>query len=289
MERALIKDDVLCLEFLSGIIVHGNYVMESFSDLESLQLPVSWNTSWVRGATSADGPIPLPGPYLVSGGRYWDVHRLYEDSINSFTLPFRPITPNNKKLSRLFIQGTNHTARSVAVPSRLRTEKSSTFPLSGMRITVKDMFQIEGFRNSLGSRAYLDLYPPAASTAPAIQKLVESGAVVLGFTQLCSMVGTTDPTQCIDFQAPFNPRGDGYQSPSGGSNGQPAAIAAYGWLDIAIGSDCESRFCDMNKFNRKYLATVSGRMPAQANGCFSLRPTCGALSTEGMWSGAPYI
>lgn len=53
------------------------------------------------------------------------------------------------------------------------------------------------------------------------------------------MVGTTDPTQFIDFQAPFNPRGDGYQSPSGGSSGQPSAIAACEWLDIAISSDCE--------------------------------------------------
>lgn len=34
-------------------------------------------------------------------------------------------------------------------------------------------------------------------------------------------------------------------------------------------------------------ATFSGRMPAQANGCFSLRPTVGALPTEGMWSGVP--
>ncbi|EED16521.1 hypothetical protein TSTA_016010 [Talaromyces stipitatus ATCC 10500] len=34
-------------------------------------------------------------------------------------------------------------------------------------------------------------------------------------------------------------------------------------------------------------ATISGRMPAQVNGCFSMRPTCGMISTEGMWSGAP--
>lgn len=37
----------------------------------------------------------------------------------------------------------------------------------------------------------------------------------------------------------------------------------------------------------RVIATISGRMPAQINGCFSMRPSCGMISTEGMWSGAP--
>jgi hypothetical protein len=241
VDIALRTDDVFCLEFLSGIVFSRDLDGEDLSDLVSLKLPDSWNTSWIRSIIASNGNAPLPGPYLLNRGRYWDVYRLYDDSINAFTTAFRPTTLQQEKLSGLTIQSTHHTTRSIAVPSRLRTKKSPTFPLSGMRITVKDMFQIEGFRTSLGSRAYLDLYSPAPHTAPAIQKLIERGAVVLGLTQLCSMVGTTEPTQCIDFQAPFNPRGDGYQSPSGGSSGQPAAIAAYEWLDIAIGSDCESK------------------------------------------------
>ena len=81
------------------------------------------------------------------------------------------------------------------------------------------------------------------------------------------MVGKTEPTQTIDHLAPFNPRADGFQSPSGGSSGQPSAVATYDWLDIAVGSD----------------STASSRLPAQANGCFSLRPTHGSVSIEGMW------
>ena len=46
-----------------------------------------------------------------------------------------------------------------------------------------------------------------------------------------------DPTEAVDFQAPYNPRGDGYQSPVGSSSGSAAAIAAYDWLDFTIGSD----------------------------------------------------
>ncbi|TAQ89905.1 hypothetical protein B7494_g1791 [Chlorociboria aeruginascens] len=233
VDIALRTDDVFCHEFLSGIVFSGG----DLSDLVSFKPPASWNTSWTRYIRVSNNDAPLPGPYLLNRGRYWDVYRLYDDSINAFTTAFRPTNLQQEKLLGLTIQRTYHTSRSIAVPSRLRTKESPTVPLSGMRITVKDMFQIKGFRTSLGSRAYLDLYPPASRTAPAIQKLIGSGAIVLGLTQLCSMVGTTEPTQCIDFQAPFNPRGDGYQSPSGGSNGQPSAIAAYEWLDIAIGSD----------------------------------------------------
>jgi Amidase len=241
VDIALRTDDVFCLDFLSGIVFSGDLERGGLPNLASLKLPDSWNTSWTHLIIASNGNSPLPGPYLLNGGRYWDVYRLYDDSINAFTTAFRPTNLQREKLTGLTIQSNYHTIRSIAVPSRLRRKMSPTLPLSGMRITVKDMFQIEGFRTSLGSRAYLALYPPAPQTAPAIQRLIECGAVVLGLTQLCSMVGTTEPTQYIDFQAPFNPRGDGYQSPPGGSSGQPAAIAAYEWLDIAIGSDCESK------------------------------------------------
>ena len=37
--------------------------------------------------------------------------------------------------------------------------------------------------------------------------------------------------------SPWSPRADGFQSSGGSSNGSGAAIGAYEWLDIAIGSD----------------------------------------------------
>ena len=45
------------------------------------------------------------------------------------------------------------------------------------------------------------------------------------------------PTQSVDYQAQFNPRGDGYLITGGSSGGSAAAIAAYDWLDLAICSD----------------------------------------------------
>lgn len=128
----------------------------------------------------------------------------------------------------------------VTVASRVQRLEPSRKPLAGVRITVKDMFDVKGFTTSLGSREYLALSKPATETAPAIQKLIDQGAEIVGLSKMCSMVLLQHPPHCVDFAAPFNPRGDGYQSPSGGNSGQAAAIAAYEWLDIAVGTDCKA-------------------------------------------------
>jgi Asp-tRNA(Asn)/Glu-tRNA(Gln) amidotransferase A subunit family amidase len=72
--------------------------------------------------------------------------------------------------------------------------------------------------------------------------------------------------EATDYHAPFNPRGDGYQSPAGSSSGSAAAIAAYDWLDFTIAED----------------TTGSGRRPAAANGCFQYRPTHDLVDLTGM-------
>lgn len=61
----------------------------------------------------------------------------------------------------------------------------------------------------------------------------------------------------VDYPTAFNPRGDGYQSPAGSSSGSAAAVAAYDWLDCALGTDTSG----------------SGRRPAIANGVWQFRPS----------------
>ena len=127
----------------------------------------------------------------------------------------------------------------IAVPSRLRNFTYPMKPLASPRIAVKDVFQIQGIRTSLCNRSCYELYPPATKTAECIKLLTEAGANIVGTTKLASFAATEEPLECVDFQAPWNPRADGYQSPAGSSSGSGAAIAAYPWLDIAIGSDSE--------------------------------------------------
>ena len=123
------------------------------------------------------------------------------------------------------------------MPSRLRFTTSSDAPLAGLRVAVKGNFNLQGLRTSLCNQAYLNTYPPCDKTAKCIQQVVDAGATLVGTTKLASFAATEEPTQCIDYQAPWNPRADGYQSPAGSSSGSGAAIGAYDWLDIAIGSD----------------------------------------------------
>ena len=113
--------------------------------------------------------------------------------------------------------------------------------MAGTRIFVKDMFDIGGLRTSVGNRKFFDLYPPCTETASAIQRLIDAGAEILGKSKLNSFAAREEPTESVDYQAPFNPRGYGYQSPAGSSSGSAAAVASYAWLDFAIGSDSESQ------------------------------------------------
>ena len=99
---------------------------------------------------------------------------------------------------------------------------------------------MKGLPSSLCNRAFADTCLPAFETAKTIQRLVEAGAYIVGMTKLSSMLSKEDPNEAIDYQAPFNPRGDGYQSSAGSCGGSAAAIASYGWLDFAIGSDSRS-------------------------------------------------
>ena len=102
---------------------------------------------------------------------------------------------------------------------------------------MKDIFEIQNVRTSVCNKAYYELHAPPTKTAACVELLSEAGAVVVGTTKLASFAATEEPIECIDYQAPWNPRADGYQSPAGSSSGSGAAVAAYPWLDITIGSD----------------------------------------------------
>jgi Asp-tRNA(Asn)/Glu-tRNA(Gln) amidotransferase A subunit family amidase len=112
---------------------------------------------------------------------------------------------------------------------------------------------------------------------------VDAGAIIVGKVKLQAMIMREEPLECVEFTAPFNPRADGYQVPSGSSHASAASIGSYDWLDFSLGSD------SLYPENAKYatstdmiLANGSGRKPASYNGCFSIRPSTGIVNTEGV-------
>lgn len=74
------------------------------------------------------------------------------------------------------------------------------------------------------------------------------------------------PRKLLISRAPFNRRGDGYQSSAGSYCGSAAAAATYDWLDFAIETE----------------TTGIGRRPALVNGFFQMRPTYDAAYLDGI-------
>jgi Asp-tRNA(Asn)/Glu-tRNA(Gln) amidotransferase A subunit family amidase len=123
------------------------------------------------------------------------------------------------------------------VPSRCYFKPSKSRPLDGARITVKDNIDIAGHKTSLCNRAWQELYPPSSKNAHCVQVLIDAGAIIVGKAKLMAMIMREEPLECVEFTAPFNPRGDRYQISSGSSHGSAAGVASYDWLDFSIGSD----------------------------------------------------
>ncbi|KAL8682696.1 MAG: hypothetical protein Q9186_001292 [Xanthomendoza sp. 1 TL-2023] len=109
---------------------------------------------------------------------------------------------------------------------------------------VKDNIDIAGHKTTLCNRAWIDLYPAKTKNAACIQVLLDAGAVVVCKVKLQAMIMREEPLECVEFTAPFNPRADGYQVPSGSSHGSAAGIGSYDWLDFSIGSDTQTRLID---------------------------------------------
>lgn len=102
---------------------------------------------------------------------------------------------------------------------------------------MKDNIDIAGHKTTLCNRAWIQLYPVKSKNAACVQKLIEAGAVIVGKVKLQAMIMREEPLECVEFIAPFNPRADGYQVPSGSSHASAAGIGSYDWLDFSLVSD----------------------------------------------------
>ncbi|KAJ3037698.1 hypothetical protein HDV00_001420 [Rhizophlyctis rosea] len=262
-------DDVFNSGFLGAIYIKydGNAKKPSIASISSLGK--KYNTKLIFTSSSyksntAKLTKDLPtGPYFldVKSGEIYQAYRLYSDEQQAFVYGTIP-TPTKGSFSILnaHIDGA-HTA-TVGVPSRLYYTKTKNQPLAGYRLAVKDIYDVKGLKTGCGNRAYYQLYDPKSKTAPAVQKLIDAGAIVIGKTKTSQFANGESPTSdWVDLHSPFNPRGEGYQNPSSSSSGSGASMAAYDWLDIAIGSDTGG----------------SMRGPAGSNGLFGNRPSHGAV------------
>ncbi|KAF4960838.1 hypothetical protein FGADI_671 [Fusarium gaditjirri] len=205
------------------------------------------------------------GPYFLDPyrGSLHQVYRLYDDFSGSFLESL--VQSPDGTFQTLSAHAPGSSSLTIGVPSRLYFTRTKEKPLAGVRVGVKDLYDLNGVKSSRGNRAWYNLYPAANKTAPAIQNLIDAGAVIVGTQKLSQFANGENPTaDWVSYLAPFNPRGDGYQGPSSSSSGAGASVASYPWLDLAVGSDTGG----------------SIRGPAGVSGVFGNRPTHGLVSLD---------
>lgn len=214
------------------------------------------------------------GPYFLEAmtGNLHMVYRLYSDTAGAFTQGLLQ-TPSGTFQS-LSAQIDGSADLTIGVPSRLYYTPSIDKPLAGVRVGIKDIYDLAGVKKSDGNRAYYNLYPAANESAVTVQRLIDAGAIIVGHQKTSQFAnGETATADWVDYLEPFNPRGDGYQDTSSSSAGAGASIGSYPWLDIALGSDTGG----------------SIRGPAAAQGLFGSRPSWGLVSLDGVMPLSPVL
>lgn len=134
-------------------------------------------------------------------------------------------------------------------------------PLAGVPIAVKNLVDVEGLPTRAGSKIRRDA-PPAIADAPALAKLVEAGAMLLGTLNMDEFAFGFVTENSHDGNT-HNPH-DLTRS-AGGSSGGSAASVAAGFAAVTLGSDTNG----------------SIRIPSSFCGVFGLKPTYGRIDRTG--------
>ena len=249
----LLNSPVIFIQYDSSTL-SPKYVLNS-----TVSIAGSNQTSTVSVLHTAESaPIP-PGPYfLTSDSALYQPYRIYADTSGAFTQPLTPAAGTPGVFSALPATVPGIDSPGVAVPSRLYYTKTPEKPLAGVRTGIKDIYDVAGVKTSDGNRAFYGLYPPRTVNAVPVQRLVDAGAILVGKMKTSQFAnGETATDDWVDFHAPFNPRGDGYQDPSSSSSGPGSGAGSYPWLDLTLGSDTGG----------------SIRGPSQVQGLFGNRPS----------------
>ena len=135
-----------------------------------------------------------------------------------------------------------------------------TLPLYGVPFGVKDSIDVEGVPTTLSCPDYAYV---ASATAPAVQRLLDAGALYVGKTNLDQFATGLNGTR-----TPYTvPRSVfGRNMISGGSSSGSALAVALGQVPFAVATDTAG----------------SGRVPAALNGVVGYKPSRGLISTVGL-------
>lgn len=138
--------------------------------------------------------------------------------------------------------------------------RAKTFrgPFHGVPAGIKDLFLVDGYKTQRGSKLYVDSV--ATETAPSVERLLASGAVMVGKTttpELGWKAASNSPLYGVT-RNPWD-----LSKTAGGSSSGSAVAVADGTVPLTLGSD----------------GGGSMRVPASFCGIFSLKPTLARVPT----------
>jgi fatty acid amide hydrolase 2 len=155
-------------------------------------------------------------------------------------------------------------ARAQEVDARVATAGANEElpPLLGVPCTVKEVFAVAGLPHTAGLVARRDVR--ASATAPAAQRLLDAGAILLGLSNTAELAAffETDNRVYGRTSNPYDPR-----RTAGGSSGGCGAAVGSGGSPIGLGTD----------------GGGSIRVPAFCCGVFGHKPSLGLVPHTGLF------
>jgi amidase len=192
-----------------------------------------------------------------------DALRRKEISSGELTeLLFARIDAVNPRLNAVIDQRREAARAEAAAADAATARGEAVGPLHGVPVTIKESFDVAGMHTTWGNPAFQEFV--ADSDATVVQRMKQSGAIVVGKTNVAFMLGDFAQTANELYGVTNNPW-DTSRTPGGSSGGAAAAVAA-GLSFAECGTDLVG----------------SVRIPGSFCGVYALRPTARTVPLTGM-------
>lgn len=209
-------------------------------------------------AVSANAQVNLTELSAAEAARQIRAGKLKsEDLVKALT----EIIEKKKDLNAFITFDRDAALKAAREADALAAKKKFKGALHGVPVVIKDNIHVAGFPNSAGTPALKDFRP--RRNAPAADKLIKAGAIVLGKTNMHELAfGITSNNGAF---GPVRNAYDAKRIAGGSSGGNGTAIAAR-MAAAGLGSDTGG----------------SVRIPAALNGIAGLRPTMRRYPQDGI-------
>ena len=176
------------------------------------------------------------------------------------------IRKHNEKLNAIVILTEKEALKRAQEADEALSNGKIWGPMHGVPITIKECFDVAGLKSTVNSKQFKNYV--ANEDAPVVMRLKNAGAIILGKTNV--------PTMLADHQTygPIYPRANNPYNTKytpGGSTGGGAAAVAAGFTPLEIGNDI--------------LGSI--RIPSHFCGVYGLKPTENTIPMRGNFPRIP--